>query len=413
MKNLKKIVALTMIIMISALILVNSTKATVNDMHLGLMTNNAHIQAGENATIGIWATTDILEDNDGLLLEFDKTKLQFVSAEAGNIDGVTIEVGNRENHPAGADGVAIAMCSNLAGKAKIPGGSDIATITFKVLKEAKGTQNIKLVHYKGSTRTEIVSIEIYVHDYATETIGGNNNGNIINSDGWNNPNSESNKENNTTSGDNNNNKDEHQNYINSDGGDIPNNESNKENNTTNGDNNNNKDEDQNYINTTGRPIQDNESNDVNNTVNNDDNKDDNNQNSENVSYEMLEGENLTWNYDRSKNLVFRSNADFADFLNVSIDGNVINKENYIAKEGSTIIELKEVYLKTIKSGTHEISINSKKGSAIATFKVIQAEENSPTILPQTGEELDLLMVIVGTLLLINVGIATILYYKNK
>ena len=136
MKNLKKIVALTMIIMISALILVNSTKATVNDMHLGLMTNNAHIQAGENATIGIWATTDILEDNDGLLLEFDKTKLQFVSAEAGNIDGVTIEVGNRENHPAGADGVAIAMCSKLAGKAKIPGGRDIETITFKVLKEA-------------------------------------------------------------------------------------------------------------------------------------------------------------------------------------------------------------------------------------------------------------------------------------
>lgn len=381
MKNLKKIVALTMIIMISALILVNSTKATVNDMHLGLMTNNAHIQAGENATIGIWATTDILEDNDGLLLEFDKTKLQFVSAEAGNIDGVTIEVGNRENHPAGADGVAIAMCSKLAGKAKIPGGSDIATITFKVLKEAKGTQNIKLVHYKGSTRTEIVSIEIYVHDYANETIGDN--------------------------------KNENQNYINSDGGNIQNSESNKENNTTSGDNNNNKDENQNYINSDGGNIPNNDSNDVNNTVNNDDNKDDNNQNSKNVSYEMLEGENLTWNYDRSKNLVFRSNADFADFLNVSIDGNVINKENYIAKEGSTIIELKEAYLKTIKSGTHEISINSKKGSAIATFKVIQAEENYPTILPQTGEELDLLMVIVGALLLINVGIATILYYKNK
>ena len=378
MKNLKKIVALTMIIMISALILVNSTKATVNDMHLGLMTNNAHIQAGENATIGIWATTDILEDNDGLLLEFDKTKLQFVSAEAGNIDGVTIEVGNRENHPAGADGVAIAMCSKLAGKAKIPGGSDIATITFKVLKEAKGTQNIKLVHYKGSTRTEIVSIEIYVHDYANETIGDN--------------------------------KNENQNYINSDGGNIQNSESNKENNTTSGDN---KDENQNYINSDGGNIPNNDSNDVNNTVNNDDNKDDNNQNSKNVSYEMLEGENLTWNYDRSKNLVFRSNADFADFLNVSIDGNVINKENYIAKEGSTIIELKEAYLKTIKSGTHEISINSKKGSAIATFKVIQAEENYPTILPQTGEELDLLMVIVGALLLINVGIATILYYKNK
>ncbi len=381
MKNLKKIVALTMIIMISALILVNSTKATVNDMHLGLMTNNAHIQAGENATIGIWATTDILEDNDGLLLEFDKTKLQFVSAEAGNIDGVTIEVGNRENHPAGADGVAIAMCSKLAGKAKIPGGSDIATITFKVLKEAKGTQNIKLVHYKGSTRTEIVPIEIYVHDYANETIGDN--------------------------------KNENQNYINSDGGNIQNSESNKENNTTSGDNNNNKDENQNYINSDGGNIPNNDSNDVNNTVNNDDNKDDNNQNSKNVSYEMLEGENLTWNYDRSKNLVFRSNADFADFLNVSIDGNVINKENYIAKEGSTIIELKEAYLKTIKSGTHEISINSKKGSAIATFKVIQAEENYPTILPQTGEELDLLMVIVGALLLINVGIATILYYKNK
>lgn len=381
MKNLKKIVALTIIIMISALILVNSTKATVNNMHLGLMTNNAHIQAGENATIGIWATTDILEDNDGLLLEFDKTKLQFVSAEAGNIDGVTIEVGNRENHPAGADGVAIAMCSKLAGKAKIPGGSDIATITFKVLKEAKGTQNIKLVHYKGSTRTEIVPIEIYVHDYANETIGDN--------------------------------KNENQNYINSDGGNIQNSESNKENNTTSGDNNNNKDENQNYINSDGGNIPNNDSNDVNNTVNNDDNKDDNNQNSENVSYEMLEGENLTWNYDRSKNLVFRSNADFADFLNVSIDGNVINKENYIAKEGSTIIELKEAYLKTIKSGTHEISINSKKGSAIATFKVIQAEENYPTILPQTGEELDLLMVIVGALLLINVGIATILYYKNK
>ena len=142
-------------------------------------------------------------------------------------------------------------------------------------------------------------------------------------------------------------------------------------------------------------------------------KDDNANNTNKVNYKMIVGNNNTWSYGKSKNLVFCSNANFADFVSVSVDGEVINKENYNAKSGSTIIELKESYLKTLKEGIHKISINSKTGSAEANFKIEKTSETKLTKLPQTGSTMKPIIITLFIILILNIGVTGVMYYKAK
>ena len=44
------------------------------------------------------------------------------------------------------------------------------------------------------------------------------------------------------------------------------------------------------------------------------------------------------------------------FTGVKVDGNLIDKSNYTAKKGSTIITLKASYLNTLSAGTHTVEI---------------------------------------------------------
>lgn len=50
-----------------------------------------------------------------------------------------------------------------------------------------------------------------------------------------------------------------------------------------------------------------------------------------------------------------------------MDGNLIDKSNYTAKEGSTIITLKASYLNTLSAGNHTVEILWTDGSASTTF----------------------------------------------
>lgn len=84
---------------------------------------------------------------------------------------------------------------------------------------------------------------------------------------------------------------------------------------------------------------------------------------------ILKGQNGTWTQESEAGLSFRSDALFVHFVSVSVDGNVIDAENYTAKEGSTIIELKPEYLATLSTGEHSISINSLNGSATTKFEI--------------------------------------------
>lgn len=93
---------------------------------------------------------------------------------------------------------------------------------------------------------------------------------------------------------------------------------------------------------------------------------------------IIEGAGQSWNTKSGENARFRSNAEFSEFRKVLVDGNEIGNGNYIVSEGSTVVELKAEYLKTLSAGMHTLSVVSQNGTATTTFNIVKdADENSP------------------------------------
>ena len=129
-----------------------------------------------------------------------------------------------------------------------------------------------------------------------------------------------------------------------------------------------------------------------------------------VSYTIITGADSTWTKGSTDVLLVRSNAPFAKFVSVKVDGAVVAASNYIAEEGSTIIKLKPAYLETLKLGKHSIEILSADGSA-STYFTINAKSD-PTS-PKTGDNSNMFLWI--TLLFISSGalVGTAVYGKKK
>ena len=87
-----------------------------------------------------------------------------------------------------------------------------------------------------------------------------------------------------------------------------------------------------------------------------------------------------------KELSFTSDASFADFLHVELDGTTLDEKNYTKKEGSTIITLNRDFVATLSVGEHTLAIVSKSGTATAKFTVkakpAETATPQPTVTPQ-------------------------------
>ena len=85
-------------------------------------------------------------------------------------------------------------------------------------------------------------------------------------------------------------------------------------------------------------------------------------------------------------LTFTSDASFADFLRVELDGTTLDEKNYTKKEGSTIITLSRDFVATLSVGEHTLAIVSKSGTATAKFTVkakpAETATPQPTVTPQ-------------------------------
>ena len=74
-------------------------------------------------------------------------------------------------------------------------------------------------------------------------------------------------------------------------------------------------------------------------------------------YKFTEGANQTYTIDESKNAKFRIDADYSLFANkVYVDGKSVDYTNYDSKSGSTVITLKDEYLKTLYVGEHTLKV---------------------------------------------------------
>ena len=85
-------------------------------------------------------------------------------------------------------------------------------------------------------------------------------------------------------------------------------------------------------------------------------------------------------------LAFTSDASFADFVRVELDGIALEEKNYTKKEGSTIITLNRDFVATLSVGEHTLAIVSKSGTATAKFTVkakpAETATPQPTVEPQ-------------------------------
>ena len=87
-----------------------------------------------------------------------------------------------------------------------------------------------------------------------------------------------------------------------------------------------------------------------------------------------------------KELSFTSDASFADFLRVELDGTTLDEKNYTKREGSTIITLNRDFVATLSVGEHTLAIVSQSGTATAKFTVkakpTETTTPQPTVTPQ-------------------------------
>ena len=85
-------------------------------------------------------------------------------------------------------------------------------------------------------------------------------------------------------------------------------------------------------------------------------------------------------------LTFTSDASFADFVRVELDGTALDEKNYTKKEGSTIITLNRDFVATLSVGEHTLAIVSQHGTATAKFTVkakpAETTTPQPTVTPR-------------------------------
>ncbi len=99
----------------------------------------------------------------------------------------------------------------------------------------------------------------------------------------------------------------------------------------------------------------------------------------------------TWTKGSKDGLSFTSNAAFADFQKVQVDGKDLESSMYEVKEGSTMVTLKASYLETLSAGTHTLSIVSRTGTATAEFVIQNSAANNGVQSPQTGDDSHLVL----------------------
>lgn len=100
--------------------------------------------------------------------------------------------------------------------------------------------------------------------------------------------------------------------------------------------------------------------------------------------EITEGMNGKWTLGGKDTLRFVSNAPYADFKSVSVDGTVIGAENYTVSEGSTVVELKSEFLNTLATGEHTLTISSTAGDAKTQLTVLATPTATPTAEPSAS-----------------------------
>ena len=94
-------------------------------------------------------------------------------------------------------------------------------------------------------------------------------------------------------------------------------------------------------------------------------------------YKFTEGANQTYTIDESKNATFRIDANYSLFTNkVYVDDKLVDSTNYDSKSGSTVITLKDEYLKTLSVGEHTLKVAFTDGGEATTKFIVKSKQQN-------------------------------------
>lgn len=128
---------------------------------------------------------------------------------------------------------------------------------------------------------------------------------------------------------------------------------------------------------------------------------------------IIDGNNAKIDTSSKEPVSFRSDASFADFIRVELDGKeLIRGKEYTLKEGSIIATLTPEFAATLTAGEHTLGIVSASGTAVASFTVTDKGNSQQS--PQTGDNNNLVIwSLIATVSFIALCTTTIVSKKKK
>lgn len=121
-----------------------------------------------------------------------------------------------------------------------------------------------------------------------------------------------------------------------------------------------------------------------------------NKNTPKFVYEVLEGTASIYELNGQDTISIKINGKVDKFKEIKVDGNIVDKSNYLVKEGSTIITLKLEYLNTLTVGEHTITFVYDDGEVETFFKILNSSKNNNNQSnPKTGDASNIIVWIIG------------------
>ena len=98
-----------------------------------------------------------------------------------------------------------------------------------------------------------------------------------------------------------------------------------------------------------------------------------------VLYKVLEGADGTYTINADLSYTLRIEGELSKFVNIELDGTVIDGKYYNTKSGSTVITFTKEYLESLSTGKHIVNVNYTDGLAKTTLIITKKEEKQDEI----------------------------------
>ena len=124
-------------------------------------------------------------------------------------------------------------------------------------------------------------------------------------------------------------------------------------------------------------------------------------------YKVIKGNGGKYTKGSSEGLTFTFNGPFSKFIGIKVNGYEVAEQYYDAKAGSTIITLKQSYLKNLTARKHTITVLYTDGEATAEFTV-QAKATTPA----TGDDSGI-MIWTAVFFISTMSLTALVVYQKK